>query len=159
MSLVILLFAIGVFLVGIEIVVPGGILGIFGGIALLAGVVVAFRDYGVVGGSTATGLAFLIGGLTLYFEFVLLPKTRLAKKFSMSATVAGRSQPEIADRSAVVGREAIAATTLAPSCYVELEGKRYEAFCRSGLAETGSRLRVEDVDTFRLIVTLIQKPT
>ena len=159
MTAVVLLFVIGVFLLGIEIVVPGGILGVFGALALGAGIFLAFREFGSVGGATATGIAFVIGGCALYLEFVLLPKTRLARKFSMTETVAGRSQPEIADRSSVVGKEVIAATTLAPSGYVELEGRRYEAFCRSGHAAIGSRLRVDDVDTFRLVVTSIPKST
>lgn len=159
MTAVLLLFAIGVFLLGIEIVVPGGVLGVLGAIALTSGIVLSFRQFGSTGGATATALAFVVGAIALYLEFVLLPKTRLARKFSLTETVTGRSQPEIADRTLIVGKEAVAATTLAPSGYVELEGRRYEAFCRSGHAAIGSRLRVDDVDTFRLVVTLITKST
>ncbi len=153
MTLVITLFAVGVLLVAIEVIVPGGVLGILGGIALLAGVVTSFVQFGVAGGSLATGVALLIGALTIYLEFVLLPKTRLARKFSLAETVAGTSQPPPADRDAVLGRECVAVTTLAPSGYVELDGKRYEAFCRSGYAEMGTPLRIVDLDTFRLVVT------
>ena len=87
----------------------------------------------------------------------MLPRTKLAKKFSMTETVAGRSQPEVAERTAVIGREAVAATTLAPSGYVELDGRRYEAFCQSGHVAAGARLRVVEVDTFRLVVTQIKE--
>jgi membrane-bound ClpP family serine protease len=83
---------------------------------------------------------------------VLLPKSRLAKSFSMSGTVAGTSQPPIADR-AVIGRQVVAITALAPSGMVELGGRRYEAFSRSGLAQAGERLDIVDVDNFRLIVS------
>lgn len=93
----------------------------------------------------------------LYFEFVVLPKSRLAKQFSMTETVAGRSQPEVADRAAVVGAEAAAVTTLAPSGYVEVDGRRYEAYCQSGHVVAGTRLRIVDVDTFRLVVTQIKE--
>jgi membrane-bound serine protease (ClpP class) len=156
MITVLVLFGLGLLLVAVEILVPGGLLGTFAGLCLLAGVVTAFLQFGIVGGSVATGMALLIGALTLYFEFVLLPKTRLARTFSMAETVAGRSQPEVAERAAVLGREAVAATTLAPGGYVEIDGRRYEAFCQSGHAAAGARLRVVEVDTFRLVVTQIQ---
>jgi membrane-bound serine protease (ClpP class) len=75
----------------------------------------------------------------------------------MTETVSSQSQPAIADRAVVVGREAVAVTTLAPSGYVELDGRRYEAFCQSGMATAGARLRVVDVDTFRLVVNQIKE--
>jgi membrane-bound serine protease (ClpP class) len=157
MTSVIVLFVAGVVLVTVEILVPGAILGVLGGFCLLVGAVAAFLRFGVSGGAVATGIALAIGALTLYLEFVVLPKSRLARKFSMTETVSSRSQPEVADRAAVVGREAVAVTTLAPSGYVELEGRRYEASCLSGLVAVGARLRVVDVDTFRLVVTQIKE--
>lgn len=157
MITLLLLFTAGLILVAVEILVPGGLLGILGGLCLAGGVVVAFKDYGSVGGSIATGVALLIGGFTLYFEFVILPKTGLARKFSMGTTMAARSQPEIADRSTVIGREAVTRTLMAPSGYVELDGRRYEAFCRSGQVPAGARVRVADVDNFRLVVTQIKE--
>jgi len=153
---VIILFIIGILLVAVEILVPGGLLGVLGGVALLAGVVTAFTQFGATGGMIATVLALVIGAVTLYLEFVFLPRSKLARALSMSETVSGRSQPEIADRQAIIGREAVAVTTLAPSGYVEVEGRRYEASCQSGMANTGARLRVVDVDTFRLVVTQIK---
>lgn len=157
MTAVLTFFLAGVVLVAVEVLVPSGLLGIVGGLCLLAGVVTAFLQLGTMGGAIATGLALLIGAVTLYLEFVLLPKTRLARKFSMTETVAGRSQPEVADRAAVVGREAVAVTALAPSGYVDLGGRRYEAFCRSGFVAANARVKVDDVDTFRLVVTQIKE--
>lgn len=157
MMTVVILFVIGLVLVAVEILVPGGILGVLGALCLLGGVVAAFRDFGPLGGSIATGLALLIGAITLYFEFVVLPKTGLARKFTMAETVSGRSQPEVADRMAVVGREAVAVTLMAPSGYVAVDGRRYEAFCQSGQAPIGAHLRIVDVDNFRLVVTQIKE--
>jgi len=156
MTTVAVLFIAGVLLVAVEILVPGAILGILGGFCLLGGVIAAFLQLGPVGGAVATGVALAIGAVTLYLEFVVLPKSRLARKFSMTETVSSQSQPVVADR-AVIGREAVAVTTLAPGGYVELDGRRYEASCQSGLAVIGARLRIVDVDTFRLVVTQIKE--
>jgi len=154
---IITLFVAGVLLVAVEVLVPGAILGVLGGLCLLGGVAAAFLHFGALGGVVATGVALAIGAVTLYLEFVVLPKSRLARKFSMTETVSSQSQPVVADRAAVVGRDAVAVTTLAPGGYVELDGRRYEASYQSGLAEAGTRLRIVDVDTFRLIVTQIKE--
>lgn len=152
MSLIVLLFVAGVVLLALEVVVPGAVLGIIGGVFMLAGVVVAFSRYGFDGGGVAFALAVVLVGITLYLEFVLLPKSRLAKTFSMTATVAGTSQPAIANRS-VIGKRVVAVTTLTPSGVVELEGQRYEAFARSGHVPVGTLLDIVDLDNFRLIVS------
>ena len=157
MTAVVGLFVAGLVFLAVEVFLPGGLLAILSSVCLLAGVVTAFIQLGPTGGAQATGLALLIGGATLYFEFVVLPKTRLAKRFSMTATVSGRSQPEVADRAAIMGAEAVAVTTLAPSGYVEADGRRYEAYCQSGHVVAGTRLRIVDVDTFRLVVTQIKE--
>ena len=152
MSIILLLFVVGVVLLALEVIVPGAVLGIIGGISMLAGVIVAFDRFGFSGGVLASFAAVALVGITLYLEFVLLPRSRLAKTFSMTATVDGRSQPALADRS-VIGKRAVAVTALAPSGVVELDGRRYEAFARSGHAPLGAQLEVIDLDNFRLIVS------
>lgn len=152
MTFIILLFAAGAVLLALEVIVPGAILGIIGGIAMLVGVVVAFDQFGFQGGGLAAVAAVALIALTLYLEFVLLPRSRLAKTFSMTATVDGRSQPALADR-AVIGKRAVAVTPLTPSGVVELDGRRYEAFARSGHVPVGAQLDIIDLDNFRLVVS------
>jgi membrane-bound serine protease (ClpP class) len=91
--------------------------------------------------------------LVLYLELVVLPKTALGRKMVVQATVDATSQPPVANPESVVDKPAEALTTLAPSGYVLVEGRRYEAFCRSGHAAKGALLRVVSVDNFRVIVT------
>ena len=152
MITILVLFALGLILLALEVVVPGGVLGLTGGVLLVVGVALAFDGYGAGGGGLALLAALVAVAITLYFEFVLLPRSRLAKTFSMTATVAGRSQPAIADRS-VIGRRVVAVTTLAPSGMVELEGRRFEAFARNGHVPAGTELEIVDLDNFRLIVS------
>ena len=58
--------------------------------------------------------------------------------------------------SEVIGKPATALTMLAPSGFVEVAGKRYEAFCRSGLVARGTHLTVVGLDNFRLVVSVNQ---
>ncbi|MFM9080591.1 MAG: serine protease, partial [Opitutaceae bacterium] len=68
MSAVVLLFACGILLLGLEVVVPGAVLCIVGGILLLVGVGLSFDRFGPEGGALASAVALLIGGIALYLE-------------------------------------------------------------------------------------------
>lgn len=155
MNAIILLFIIGSLLLAAEVFVPGAVAGILGGLALLAGSVLSFRTLGATGGFLASGAALGLLGLTLYAELVWLPKTAWGKKLVVQAKIDGQSQPPPAELAAVIDKPAEALTTLAPSGYVLVEGRRYEAFCRSGLVPKGATLRVVGLDNFRLIVTSV----
>lgn len=152
MMAIVLLFTVGIALIAAEVVVPGAILGIIGGVALVAGVIAAFVRLGFEGGLWATAAAAVVGGLALYLEFVLLPKSRLTRALAVSGTAGGAGQPPVADRS-VIGRQALTVTALAPTGIVEIDGRRYEAFARHGHSPKGERLDVVAVDNFRLIVS------
>ena len=76
----------------------------------------------------------------------------MGKGLVVESTSGSSSQPPLAKDAAVVGKQAIADTTLAPSGYVLVDGQRYEAFCRTGHVARGAALRVVGMDNFRLIV-------
>ena len=157
MTAVTLFFAIGILLMAVEVVAPGGILGILGGLSLLAGSGLAFVEFGPEGGLIATGIAVVLGAIVLYLQFVYMPKSKFIKALSMTTTVTGRSQPELADAAKIVGAEGTTVTMLSPSGYVTVGGTRYEAHSQRGQIEEGAKVRVVGVDTFRLIVTPIEE--
>ncbi|HSI08787.1 MAG: NfeD family protein [Rariglobus sp.] len=152
MSAVILLFVVGILLLGVEVFVPGGILGILGGVAMLCGCIVAFKIFGMEGGLIASGVAAAILGGTLYFEFVLLPKTSLGR--SLMVLAPSRPTPaESAKDVGLVGQTALADTVLAPTGYVLVANTRHEAVSQSGLIQKGASVSIVAHDGFRLIVS------
>jgi len=153
MNIVILLFVLGLVFLFCEIFAPGAVFGIIGGLTLVGGIVVAGSQHGVRGGLIAGAVALVAVCGTLYAELVWLPKTRFAQKFAVRSTSGTTIDQVHAEPGAVVGKTAEALTTLAPSGYVSVEGRRYAAFCQSGLAEKGAQLRVTGLDNFRVIVT------
>lgn len=152
MNAIILLFVVGAMLLAAEIFLPGAVAGIIGGIALAVGSLLSFREFGFGGGMLASMGALVLVGLMLYLELVVLPKTSFGKRLVVQSTVSATSQPAPAAPD-IVGRAAVALTTLAPSGYVEVDGRRYEAFCRSGHVPKGTELRVVGVDNFRITVS------
>jgi membrane-bound ClpP family serine protease len=152
MNTIILLLAIGVVLFFFEIVVPGAILGTLGGLAMLGGIIVAFIEFGPTGGVATTFISIAILAIVLYIELRILPNTRLGKRMFLHAAVDAGSQPPVADFS-IVGKTGEAATVLAPSGFVIVDGRRLEAFSQSGYIELGTTVRVDAVDNFRVIVS------
>ncbi|MDQ8187313.1 NfeD family protein [Pelagicoccus sp. SDUM812002] len=152
MSLIVGLIALGLGLIMLEIFIPGGIVGIFGGIAMLAAVVISFDQYGVEGAI----LTFVIGlvGLVacLWFEFKILPKTAAGKRLFLQDTIGGKSQPDVGDDS-MIGRQVETATPLSPSGYIIVDGKKIEAVSRSGFLEKGESVKIDSFDQFRVTVS------
>ncbi len=153
MTLLILLFAIGILLIAAEVIVPGGILGTIGGLMMFGGCILAFMDFGGTGGFIAVLTALALGGLALYLEFSYLPKTKIGRRAFLNAQVTGVSQAIGGEASELIGKHAEAITLLSPSGYILVDGRRYEAFCQSGQAPAGSALEIIGADNFRLIVT------
>jgi membrane-bound ClpP family serine protease len=153
MTLIILLFAVGILLIATEVIVPGAILGIIGGLLMVGGTILAFMDYGTGGGLLALGIASIVGALALFIEFRVLPKTAIGRRAFLTEEVTGVSAAIGKDALALVGKPAEALTMLSPSGYVRIDGRRYEAFCQSGQAPAGAALEVIGADSFRLIVT------
>jgi membrane-bound ClpP family serine protease len=157
MMAIVLLFITGALLLAAEVLLPGAIAGIIGGVALLLGSVLAFMEFGVGGGSLATVAALLLVGFMLYAELVWLPRTKFGRELVVNAKIDGQSQPPPATQE-IIGQAATALTTLSPSGFVSIGGKRYEAFCRNGHVTRGTQLTVVGVDNFRLIVSEHKTP-
>ncbi len=152
LTVIIGLFALGVVLIFFELLVPGGILGMLGALAMLGGCVLAFIEYGVGGGLLAFLLFSVLGAACLAIELKWLPRTRIGGKFFLQGAVRGTShQPPAPDT--LIGKECEALTTLSPTGLVKVEGKQYEAFSQSGLINRGARMKVVAVDNFRVTVT------
>ncbi len=153
MTLIILLFALGIVLIAVEVIVPGGILGTIGGLMMFGGCVMAFIEFGTGGGIIAVVVALSLAVLAFYVEFRVLPKTKLGRRAFLTNEISGVSAAFGAEARELIGKSAEALTMLSPSGYIRIDGIRYEAFCQSGQAPAGAALEVIGADNFRLIVS------
>jgi membrane-bound ClpP family serine protease len=153
MTSIILLFALGIVLIAVEVIVPGGILGAIGGLMMFGGCVMSFMEYGTLGGLAASMIALLLAVLALYLEFRVLPKTAIGKRAFLTREITSVSAAFGQEARELIGKSAEALTMLSPSGYIRIDGKRYEAFCQSGQVPAGAPLEVIGVDNFRLIVS------
>ena len=151
MNAIILLFVIGILCLVFEVVMPGAVVGVIGGLLMAAGCVLSFIHYGSMYGLLATAAALAALGLMFYVEFRVLPRTRIGRPLFVQSTVGSTSQAPLAGDE-IIGRQGETLTTLAPSGYISVDGRRYEAFCRAGHIPLGTQVRVVGRDAFRIIV-------
>jgi len=152
MSIIILLFIVGILCIVAEVIVPGGILGGVGALFMFGGCVIAFYRYDATGGFIAVATALVITATALTLEFKLLPKTKLGRRAFLDKQITGTSSIYNEETRQLVGKPAEALTMLSPTGYVRVDGRRYEAFSQSGQVPPGTALRVVASDNFRLIV-------
>jgi membrane-bound ClpP family serine protease len=153
-SLIILLFALGIIFLAVEVIVPGAVLGSIGALLMLAGCYVAFINFDTLGGVLAVISAFTIGITALFVEFRILPKTKLGKRAFLTSEITAVSAAIGKEALDLVGQSAESLTMLSPSGYVLVNGRRYDAFCQNGQVPAGTQLEIIGADSFRLIVSL-----
>ncbi|MEP2775725.1 MAG: NfeD family protein [Luteolibacter sp.] len=152
MTLIILLFAIGIFLLAAEVMIPGGILGLAGGVLLFTGCIVSFVQLGTTEGLIAIGISLIAAFIVFYIQFRILPKTRFGKRFFLRREISGSSTALGNDARDLIGKTAQSVTVLSPSGYVSIDGKRYEAVSQSGQIAPGTPLEVIAANHFQLTV-------
>ena len=169
-----LLFGLGVVLLGVEIfITPGfGVLGGLGIIAVIAAMVWAIIgaggipltiswDQGYITSALARVFGVIIVGVVLMVLLAwLLPKTGGPfAKLVLSATSAGDASagahdlPEgMEDRQGLVGLRGITDSALRPTGKARIQGKRLEVESRGGFVERGKEVEVVKVVGRRIVV-------
>jgi membrane-bound serine protease (ClpP class) len=143
-QLFIILVLAGLFLMGIEIFVPGGVLGTLGAITLLAAIGVGYTAFGPQQGTMAALGILVFLAISIFIWMTLVPKTRLGKTLTLSTSTAGYSSAAVSLRN-LMGHEGDALTPLGPSGLVKIDGKRLDAVAESKWIEAGARIRVVHV--------------
>ena len=135
----------------LELLLPGGVLGVLAAISLMIATWFGFEIYGFFGGLSVFFGTLVALVVLSFIEFKLLAKTPYGQKFFLSTTIDGRSNKVQAEDS-IVGQEGIALTRLNPSGKVLINGKNYEAYSQDGFIENGQKISIVGNDNFKLTV-------
>ncbi len=162
LELAVLLFFLGLLLVGIEIFVPSlGLLSLMAGIAFIASITLAFQE------STAWGLGFLGGTIIVVPIFVVvafkvLPVTPIGKRLILS----GPDRSEAvrgADVSSepmhdLVGKTGRTVSMLRPAGLIEIDGRRVDVVADGDWVDVGTPVVVTEVKGNRAVVRVVDDP-
>ena len=135
----------------LELLLPGGVLGVLAALFLLIATWLGFADYGFFGGMTVFFGTLVTLVILTFVEFKLMAKTPYGRKFFLDTFVEGRSNKALAEDS-IIGKKGIALTRLNPSGKVLINQKNYEAHSQDGFIENGHEIAVVAQDNFKLTV-------
>ena len=148
----VLLFFLGLILLGLEAFIPG--FGIFG----IAGIgCVLLSLFMTLGGGTGA-LNIMAGGIvaaTVAFILLLkyLPSSKLWNRLVLKdALLTDRGYTSSDDLSPLTGQEGIVLTLLRPAGTVEINGQVYDVVSEGRFIEPGVRIRVLSVNGNRIVV-------
>jgi membrane-bound serine protease (ClpP class) len=145
---IITLLLVGAALLLLETVLPGMIAGLVGMGCLIAGVVLAYMDFGLRTGNLVLVIVlvgFVVGTLC-WMRY--LPDSPMARLFISRGTIGnvGAEQPEL------VGRTGTALTTLRPSGAALIEGQRVDVVSEGEMIQKGSQIKVVATEGLRVVV-------
>ncbi len=152
-SSVIILVCVGIFMLALEVILPGGVLGICGALCLVAAMIMTFlidelEPYGMgarlaIAGTIAAGS---VGLLVLWMKnFHRMP---FISQYILKTESGTHPKPQ----AGLLGLTGIARSDLRPSGIALIDGRRIDVVAESGLIAHGSPVKVVKIDGFRVVV-------
>jgi len=135
-----LLFA-GFVLIGAEIFLPGGILGIFGSAAWVAAATVGWRNFSEPWNLLSAFALLFVGILTFMAWIKYFPKSRMGKNLSLSEN-AGDYKAHTEHDDLPVGSLGEAVSTLRPAGIALFDGKRLDVVTDGEWVDAGQPVRI-----------------
>ncbi|WP_236823179.1 NfeD family protein [Bhargavaea massiliensis] len=147
-----LLFLAGVGLLIAELFVPGGILGILGGVAMVAGIILAGADPAWMAVSVITALVITILGMVIMMKFFGKRLHLLNRIVLRDATDTESGYVSSANRLELIGRTARTVTPLRPSGTAELDGEYLDVVSEGRFIGRDQKVKITKVEGSRIVV-------
>jgi membrane-bound ClpP family serine protease len=151
----VILLALGLGLSVLEVFLPsGGIIGFLAASAILAAILVAFRE------GSGTGLAVLSSAMVTIPVVIALalrfwPKTAIGRRMLLSSPESDEilpDNPRYHYLKGLVGRVGVAKSKMLPSGAVSIDGRTIDALSEGFPIEIGQRVRVMEARGNRVVV-------
>jgi len=140
-TLYLTLLVAGFVLIGAEIFIPGGILGIFGSIAWIWAAGVGWRNFSDPWNMLSALFLLFAGVLTFVVWIKYFPKSRMGKTLSLGASTAN-CKSHIGSNVFPVGTVGEAVSTLRPSGIARFDGKRIDVVADGEWIEAGQPVNI-----------------
>ena len=129
MNWYITLLGCGLFLIGIEIFVPGGVLGIFGAMALIGAAIIGFNLFPLWAGWLSLFGILALSGLALFIWMKYLPSSPIGKALSLSKKIDKRDQDDSPWKPGMTGKTLC---ELRPAGKAMIDEKRVDVIADNG---------------------------
>ncbi len=148
-----MLLIAGLFLLGAEIFVPGGILGSIGGLALLGAIILGFSTFPGHGTAIAISIIFLVAIVViLWVKF--FPQTQIGKSMTVNNDLKTSKASE-EGLELLLGATGTTLSQLHPGGFAKINGKRVDVITNGEMIEKNKQVKVIEVEGNRIVVTEI----
>ena len=156
-SAIFILAGFGIVLIGLEVFLPGGIIGLIGICCSVASVVLCFTTESVteVGAWLSFVLAACVVGVTTVVLVIWLKhfqNTGLGKRFVLDSAIGEKKDA----KHELKGEVGEAANDLGPLGKVRIGNKRHDARSESGLIPAGTQVQVIGSNGMELVVRAVE---
>ncbi len=135
-----ILLAIGLVLVLLEFFIPGAVMGIMGGLLLLAGAVITGMQ-----GTAMELLLYLIlmvAGLAVVIKFALWYIPRTGKRDTLFLNKDQQGYKASGYDVSAIGKQGVVISDLKPGGHILVEGEKHQAISVAGYISKGERVEV-----------------
>jgi membrane-bound serine protease (ClpP class) len=148
---------LGIVLLGAEIYVPGGVLGVLGAAFLVAAIIVGYRVeiFQPHGGTISAIIILLTSTAGFLFWLHYFPHSPVGRRLSLQDD--GKTfRGDNLHLSSLMDAEGVTITTLRPAGEAKLNGERVDVIADGSFIEQGARVRVVNVNGNRVVVRAIE---
>ena len=141
----VVLLTSGLLMLGIEIFVPGGVVGFMGGLCLLAAAGVGFLAFGPDGGLLSAVAIVVFAGVAMILWIVLFPKTKTGRRMTLADDGKSFKNDDLA-LATLTGKEGVAQSALRPAGIALIDGQRVDVMTDGAWIEAGQKIKVLKVE-------------
>jgi membrane-bound serine protease (ClpP class) len=147
LGLVVTMLALGYLLILAELFLPGGVVGVFGFVAVLYGCYLAF-GLGPAWGSASVVLSVVLTGLGVHLFF----RSRAGRRLVLDVPQATGWKAQQDGLAELLGQVGTTTSDLRPAGIAEIAGRRVDVVSDSEFLGVGTPVRVVEVEGNRVVV-------
>ena len=152
---IIALVIAGFLLVFFEVFIPGGVIGMLGGILIVFAIGCGFVFEGPTWGGGLLVSSGLLGLIGFWLWIRLVPKTPLGRRLMLDHDARDWKSCDVRQQD-LKGREGVAHTPLHPTGTALFDGRRVDVITRGEMVAAETRIKVLEVEGNRVVVTTLE---
>ena len=149
--LIVILIVAALLLTFLEVLLPGGLLGILAALCLVAATTITMQDYGFFIAAILFFATTIIGLGMIIIELKIFAGTKYGRDFFLSSQIKERSN-KCQAKASIIGETGSTLTPMVPGGRVTINGKIFDAASLDGYIEANTPVKVISQDSFKLTI-------
>ena len=150
------LYLTGLFMVCLEVFIPGGVVGAIGVLSIGFSFWLAYTKIGAIFGSYFVSAGLLMAMFCIFLSVKLFPRTRFSKKLFLGANESD-FKASSGELKSMEGKNGVTLTKLRPAGMARIEGRRVSVVAEGAFISQDENVSVLKVEGNRVVVRKTRK--